>query len=266
MLEALFSLLAHGADPRPIRLDEATANLVKFFVTIFLAVVMSYPVLAPLFTGQEEAEASEAGEEALKQPVSPTENNSGLLGWVALGLLLMLSMAWWLTRTSIVELTAATTPTPEHAHTQEMGGQVAMWGDFHAEVSRIESGEVRVYLSDSFNRPIAARFFEAEITPYQPEAEKPASTATPTLSPNGTPAAIATPVGTNLPVRENPGEQSTTHSTLPALNGSYRFSRLEQTDKAYRVKVKTPGWSVTLKFTFDGESGRRSLPIWCGTR
>lgn len=248
---SLILLLAHGADPRPISWDEATANLVKFFVTILLAVLMSYPVLAPLFTGEDEAADDDAVEQ---QPAPATDQNSGLLGWVGIGLLLMLSMAWWLTRTSIVELTAASTPTPEHAHTQEMGGQVAMWGDFHAEVSRIESGEVRVYLSDAYNRPIAARFFEAEITPFQEPAKDSSPLATPTDKPS--PAS-------DLSTAPSPG---TARLTKPALNESYRFARLDQQDKAYRVKVKTPGWSVTLKFVFDGENGRRSLPIWCGTR
>ncbi len=262
-MDSLFLLLAHGADPRPISWDEATANLVKFFVTILLAVLMSYPVLAPLFTGEGEETEGE-GEE--QKPASPTENNSGLLGWVGLGLLLMLSMAWWLTRTSIVELTAAVDPTPEHAHTQEKGGQVAMWGDFHAEVSRIESGEVRVYLTDSYNRPIAARFFDAEITPFAPDSEAAPAPTEGSAEASATPVAVATPNQPPSQPEEAPTASAVVpHSTMPALNDSYRFARLGQERKAYRVKVKTPGWSVTLKFVFDGENGRRSLPIWCGT-
>ena len=224
MLDSLLTLLAHGADPRPIRWDEATANLVKFFVTIMLALVMSYPVLAPLFPKK--------GEQEREEPSEPSEGSSGLVGWVAIGLTLVLSMAWWLTRTSIIELTTAETPKPNHAHAQENGGQIAMWGDFHAEVARIQSGEVRVYLTDSYNRPIAARFFEAEITPIQDKTEK----------------------------------SGKAKETIPGLNDDYRFALMGEEWKAYRVKVKTPGWSVNLKFAFDGLSGRRSLPIWCGSR
>ena len=145
---------------------------------------------------------------------------------------------------------------PDHGHTQERGGQVAMWGDFHAEVARIESGEVRVYLTDSYNRPIAARFFDAQVTPYDPvpQPDRPAE---------ATAVATATPLNEDTS-RPSPAE-SKPRPTLPALNDSYRFARMERDDKAYRVKVSTPGWSVTLKFQFDGENGRRSLPIWCGT-
>lgn len=221
-----FLLWAHGADPRPIRIDEASANLVKFFVTILIALVMTYPVLAPLFP--KKARDAEA-------PAEASEANSGVVGWVALGLLLVLSMAWWLTRTSIVELNAQETPIADHAHVQERGGQVAMWGDFHAEVARIESGEVRVYLTDSYNRPISARFFEAEVAPVK------AGTGA-----NSEPTAEPKP-------------------TISALDDSYRFALLGQEARAYRVKVSTPGWSVKLKFEFDNERGRRSLPLWCGT-
>jgi hypothetical protein len=248
MLESLCLLLAHGADPRPIRWDEATANLVKFFVTILLALLLSYPVLAPLFPRRSETQES---------TLEKAEPNSGLVGWLALGLLLILSMAWWLTRTSIVELTTSEVPAPEHAHTQERGGQVAMWGDFHAEVARIESGEVRVYLTDSYNRPIAARFFQAEVTPIPADSTgvtDPVARATAT--PN-----VAEPRAAGPAVA---GARQA-KVTVPALDDSYRFARLDRSDKAYRVKITTPGWSVTLKFEFDETSRRRSLPIWCGT-
>lgn len=266
-LDSLLILLAHGADPRPIRWDEATANLVKFFVTILIALVMSYPVLAPLFPKK--------GEEP-DGPSEPSEGNSGLVGWVALGLMLVLSMAWWLTRTSIVELTTAETPMPDHAHAQERGGQIAMWADFHAEVARVQSGEVRVYLTDSYNRPIAARYFEAEITPFRSDraprqGDSPSSD--PAASPEATSLATATPAAprSESPDSNNPapaeklGESGATKSTVAGLSDDYRFALLGEEWKAYRVRVKTPGWSVNLKFAFDGANGRRSLPIWCGT-
>ena len=269
MFDSFLTLLAHGADPRPIRWDEATANLVKFFVTILLALVMSYPVLAPLFPKKGEAEREE--------PAEASEDSSGLVGWVAIGLTLVLSMAWWLTRTSIVELTTAETPMPNHAHAQERGGQIAMWGDFHAEVARIQSGEVRVYLTDSYNRPIAARFFEAEITPVSDkmDAALQGSRSVVPSQPDG----VAVPVAASTPAADSPikvtgwtpknsagskfaGE---TKAAIPGLADDYRFALMGEEWKAYRVKVKTPGWSVNLKFAFDGPSGRRSLPIWCGT-
>ncbi len=242
------ALLAHGADPRPISADEATANLVKFFVTIALALVMIVPVLTPLFRPESSGDEPSQG-------TQPSQKNLSLVGWVGVGLMLVLSMAWWLTRTSIVELTTKETPMPDHAHTQEKGGQIAMWADFHAEVSRIESGEVRIHLTDSYNRPIAARFFEAEIAPVA---------GPPALTPSPTPGAgaSATPVD-NSQSGQSLGEGA--KATLPSLNDTYRFAQLGREDKSYRVRVTTPGWSVTLKFEFDEGKGRRSLPIWCGS-
>lgn len=242
------ALLAHGADPRPISADEATANMVKFFVTIALALVMIGPILAPLFRPESPGDEPSQGTQT-------AQKNLSLVGWVGVGLMLVLSMAWWLTRTSIVELSTQETPMPEHAHTQEKGGQIAMWADFHAEVSRIESGEVRIHLTDSYNRPIAARFFEAEIVPVAPSSE-----VTPSPSPGV--RASATPTGdAEIDPSLGPGAKA----TLASLNDTYRFAQLRREDKAYRVRVATPGWSVTLKFEFDEGRGRRSLPIWCGT-
>lgn len=245
----LLNLLAHGADPRPISGDEATANLVKFFVTIFLALMMVTPVLAPLFRADSTKDQS-------PQEQAPPKNLA-LIGWVGIGLMLVLSMSWWLARTSLVELNAKEAPMPEHTHTIEQGGQMAMWSDFHAEVSRIESGEVRIHLSDSYNRAIAARFFQAEIV-----AVDPSDTPTPATAKTPAPRASATP--TDDAPKNSLGAKAV--ETMPALNDTYRFAVLPREAKAYRVRVQTPGWSVTLKFEFDEGRGRRSLPIWCGTR
>ncbi len=220
--------LAHGADPRPITGDEATANLVKFFVTISLTMLMGYPILAPLF------QQSDKDGPKISTTASSDEGSKGLIGWIGLILLLVLSMGWWLTRSSMVALTTEPTVAEDHRHTQVQGGQIAMWGDFHAEVARIESGEVRIYLSDSFGRPIAARFFDAQVSP----------------SLEGDEAA-------------NPDKKF--QETTPSLDDKFRFALMSKDETGVRVKVKTPGWTVTLKFRFDGENGRRSLPFWCGT-
>ena len=220
--------LAHGADPRPITGDEATANLVKFFVTISLTIFMAYPILAPLFR------QSDKDEPQISSPASTGEGSKGLIGWIGLVLLLILSMGWWLTRSSMVALTAEPTVSEDHRHTQVKGGQIAMWGDFHAEVARIESGEVRIYLSDSYGRPIAARFFDAQVS-ASPANDEPTT-----------------------PEKEF-------HETTPSLDDKFRFALMSKEETGVRVRVETPGWTVTLKFRFDEENGRRSLPIWCGT-
>lgn len=233
-------LLAHGADPTPLDWDEALANLVKFGVTFLLIGFMSYPVLAPLFTAGGE----NGGADVPLEPPStsdeapePRTDNRDVVGWVALGLLLVLSMFWWLARTSLVEvLTEEPSMKEDHAHAQIAGGQVAMWGDFHAEVARIESGEVRIYLRDSYNRDIGSKFFDAKVLPL--------------------------PLGAT-PAPEEEGEYL---STEESLDGAYRFLRAPREYQEYKIKIVTPGWTSSLRFAFDGTKGKSSLPIWCATR
>mgnify|MGYP000465818147 CR=1 FL=1 len=219
-------LLAHGADPTPLDWDEALANLVKFGVTFLLIGFMSYPILEPLLRDQ----GADTGD--LETPAKhPGRAKSETVGWFLVAGALVLGLGWWLTRTSLVEvMTEEPVLKEDHAHTQEVGGQVAMWADFHAEVVRVESGEVRIYLRDSYNRDIAARFFEAEVSPF------------------------------------SEGAEDDFQSTEPSLKDSYRFVRLSTEQKQYRIKVSTPGWTTTLRFEFDENNGRRSLPIWCATK
>lgn len=220
-------LLAHGADPSPLEGYEAAANLVKFTVTFLLVSAMSYPILAPLFKQSEDSESS-----AESDPASVSERKQDPVGWLGLGVLLVLALGWWLTRASLVEVMTEEPSAAEHLHQSAEGGQIAMWADFHAEVVRIETGEIRVFLTDAYSRPIAARYFDAEVQSVGPQ-----------------------------------GPQSEPFlQTTPSLDGSHRFVRANRDQTTTRVKVSTPGWNVTLKFDFDGESGRRSLPIWCGTK
>lgn len=224
-------LLAHGADPRPLQWDEALANLVKFAVTFLMVLVMSYPVLAPLF--RQPGQVERPDREVLSNHTPPARQE--LVGWLALGLVLILGLGWWLARSSLIEvMTEEDKEKEDHAHTQTMGGQVAMWGDFHAEVARIESGEVRIYLRDSYNRDIASRYFDAEVKSVQDQdTDRPEETFQPTQA---------------------------------ALNESYRFVRLGRDAVHYKIKVSTPGWTASLKFDFDGTRGRRSLPLSCTAR
>ena len=251
-------LLAHGADPTPLAWDEALANLVKFAVTFVLIGFMSYPVLGPLISDMQSQKEGHSSPNETETPSNqPESGKQEIVGWIGVGLVLVLAVGWWLARTSLVEvMTEESKETEDHAHTQTEGGQIAMWGDFHAEVVRVESGEVRIYLSDSYNRDIAARFFEAEITPLR-KAE-----STDTTPSTG---ATATPIPAEL---SSPAEQGAPNSpratqTEASLNDTYRFARLDRQYEAYKVKVSTPGWTSSLRFDFDGGKGRRSLPIWC---
>ena len=250
VLDLIGLILAHGADPTPLDWDEALANLVKFSVTFILIGFLSYPIIAPLFSGDDGASEDKAASNAAGI------NNSEAVGWLGAGLLLVLAVGWWLTRTSIVEvMTEESTIKEDHAHTQTEGGQIGMWGDFHAEVVRVESGEIRIFLRDSYNRDIAARFFDADVQPLEGDLPN-TEVETPT------PKAIATPQARTA---QTAVDDPTFHSTESALNEAYRFCRLPRDVNRYRVKISTPGWNTTLKFNFDGTKGKRSLPIWCAT-
>lgn len=246
-------LLAHGADPTPLAWDEALANLVKFFVTFLVIGFMSYPVLAPLLKEGDTNQEEGPGQSDQGPPSKKNFSTNESAGWVAIGLVLVFALGWWLTRTSLVEvMTEEKNEKEEHAHTQTEGGQVAMWGDFHAEVVRVESGEVRIYLTDSYNRDIAARFFEAEIEPLERVDGG---------SKSPEPKATAVPRTEMSDIKNQPRFLQTKAS----LNDAYRFARVERSYNLYRIKVSTPGWTASLKFDFDGSKGRRSLPIWCAS-
>ncbi|MBI3182633.1 MAG: cupredoxin domain-containing protein [Myxococcales bacterium] len=51
---------------------------------------------------------------------------------------------------------------PSHDHASIFGGAVGMAGDLHIEVLALRAGEVRVYLSDDFRRPVDVRGVKGE--------------------------------------------------------------------------------------------------------
>lgn len=244
--------LAHGADPTPLDWDEGLANLVKFAVTFLLIGCMSYPVLAPLFfesTSNPESKKNQDSLETKEEPESKavdiappsatpeTPENRDVVGWIAVALLVVLSMFWWVARSTLVEvMTEESAVKEDHNHVQTMGGQVAMWADFHAEVARIESGEIQIFLRDSYNRDISAKFYQARVLALPLEATPP------------------------------PEEEAEYVATEESLNGTYRFLRAPREFQQYKIKIDTPGWTSSLRFVFDESKGRSSLPIWCSTR
>jgi hypothetical protein len=52
---------------------------------------------------------------------------------------------------------------PSHDHASLFGGAVGMAGDLHLEVLALRSGEVRIYLSDDFRKPIEAGGTSGEV-------------------------------------------------------------------------------------------------------
>ncbi len=209
-LALLVILLAHGADPTPLDWPEALARLVQFGG-------FSVGAITLLWLG--------FGRTAHKQDGDQEEQPTSASGWSALGLVVLAMFGWWLLRTASVEMMTQEPSLQDHSHTPVEGGQVAMWWDFHAEVARIESGELRVFVTDSYDRRVSADFYQVEVTP----------------------------------------ESGIPRFMEPSLDGSFRFLRLPRNDRQYSLKISTPGWNVTLNFLFDEERGRRSLPFWCGT-
>lgn len=98
----------------------------------------------------------------------------------------------------------------EHDHTAYYGGMVAMAGDFHTEVLMLESGEVRLYVSDAYRKllPVFGMSGSAEAR------EGAGSVRTATLRPDPTnqflqarfepPKAKMVELTTRLPLADNP--------------------------------------------------------------
>lgn len=204
-------LLAHGADPTPLGWDELLANLIKFGVTTGMVLAFAAQIVAPHFRELEEKRRQE------------------ILGWAAIAAFLVLGMGWWLTRQSVTEVMTEENAGKHEVHLNSKGGQVAMWGDYHAEVMRLVSGEYRLFLTDAYRRPIGNEHFTAQIA------------------------------------ARRPGEPEQFKKMDKALAGGYLFALLGPEDRAIAVKVGTPGWEVRLVFEFDESRGKRSLPLWCGT-
>ena len=120
----------------------------------------------------------------------------------------------------------------EHAHSIYHGGQMVMWGDYHAEVARAISGEYRVWLTDVYRRSISAEFFSGTLYPRDPKT------------------------GQLDQARALPLEMS--------LDKDYLFVTLDRSVKSVELFLKYPGNTIRLDFEFDGLKGRRSVKDWCG--
>ncbi|MBI3929395.1 MAG: hypothetical protein HY319_27870 [Armatimonadetes bacterium] len=204
--------LAHGNDPEPSSPEELLANLVLFLVTLGVAAAFSGRVLGPMF-----ADASRRQE---------------LVGWGALVAGLMLGVSWWLARQTVAEAFLAKPTPPQHdIHFLASGGQVAMWGDYHAEVSRFRSGEFRLFVSDAYRRPISTHHYRATIAPRDEKTGVPGP-----------------------PLR----------SMEESAGKDYLFALLEPGDRSVQLEVAVPGRKVRLNFLFDETAGKRSRPIECG--
>lgn len=98
----------------------------------------------------------------------------------------------------------------EHEHSSHAGGQVGMIGDLHLEVLLLRSGEVRVYLSDAFRRPVSALGRRGTVDVRVGDAEPASAPLEPAeqgayLAARTAPASTEVEVTVHLPVPEDPG-------------------------------------------------------------
>lgn len=202
---------AHGQDPEPLPWHELLSNLGVMLITMFGAAMSGRFVLWPIL-----------------KPELQGERRHEVLGWCALGLAVLLGTSWWATRQTVTE--ALTPPPPKdplHSHHIDHGGQVAMWGDYHAELVRQPSGAYQFWLSDAYRRAIGAEHYTASIQPR--------NQANPT-----------------------PLEAS--------LDGSFRQATLERNVKRVDVEVTLSGFKEPIKllYAFDGSQKRGAMAGFCG--
>lgn len=204
---------AHGNDPSFLPPIELFGNWVLAMVTLVMAGGMARMALAPLFVQDDDP-----------------KSRSEIAGWTAISMAVLVAMGTWITRQSLVEAVAPPPAPAEHMHSIYHGGQMVMWGDYHAEVARAVSGEYRVWLTDVYRRSIAAEYFSGTIYPRDPKTGK--------LGP-----------GTEL-------EKS--------LDNDYLMALLDRDIKSVEVFLQYPGNTIRLDFEFDSDKGRKSVKEWCG--
>ena len=201
---------AHGQDPAPLPWHELLSNLGVMLITLGLAVALARWTIGPL----------------IKHELAGARRQE-MLGWCALGLAVLLGTSWWATRQTVTEAFAPPPPRdPLHSHHIDHGGQVAMWGDYHAELTRLPSGDYQFWMSDAYRRAIGAQHYTATIR--------------------------ARPSG--LPVRLE-----------PSLDGAFRQAKLERRVKVVEVLVQLPGMksAVKLSYAFDGTQ-KKGMASYCG--
>lgn len=204
---------AHGNDPSFLPPIELFGNWVLAIVTLVMAGGLARLALAPL----------------LKQDDDP-KSRSEIAGWTAISLGLLVAMATWITRQSLLEAVSPPISPQEHAHSMYHGGQMVMWGDYHAEVARNVSGEYRLWMTDKYRRSISAEFFSGTVSARDPRTGK---------------------LGESVPLDMS-------------LDNDYLFGSLDRRTKSVEVFIKYPGNTIKLDFEFDSAKGRKSLKEWCG--
>lgn len=209
-----FLVFAHGNDPGILAPGELFGNWALAAVALGLAIGLCGAVLRPVF---EQAEG---------------KTRSEVAAWAAISLGVVLAMLTWITRQSLLEALSPPPKVVEHAHAVYHGGQMVMWGDYHAEIARAISGEYRIWMSDKYRRSISARFFQATLYPRDPQS-------------NQVDLERAFPLDVSL-------------------DNDYLFAIVDREIEHVQIRIEYPGDYVKLDLDFDGSQGKKSLPDWCG--
>ena len=210
----MFFLLAHGNDPQPLPWFVLLADAMVAIVAMGLAAFFSRNELAPIFREMDPKKRPEVA------------------GWVAVALGMLIATGAWVTRESLMEVVVPVRDGLKHLHSLGNGGQVAMWGDYHAELARNVTGEYRMFFTDAYQRPISSEYFEGRLVPR-----------------NGFTGEL---------------DESGAVTLVESLGHDYRFAITPRSVIGGQAQMKYPGGTINFNFLFDGKRGHQSLNGWCG--
>lgn len=208
-----FIVLAHGNDPRSLPPAELFGHWALAMVTLLLAAGLGRLALQPVFQQADEKRGEVAA-------------------WTAIAIGLLVAMGTWITRQSLVEAVSPPPPPQEHGHSLYHGGQIVMWGDYHAEVARAISGEYRVWLSDKYRRSISSQFFSGKVYPKDPKTGRP--------------------------------DEKNALPLEMSLDKDYLTATLDRQVKSVQVFISYPGSTIRLDVDFDQPKSKKSVKDWCG--
>lgn len=199
--------LGHGADPTPLTWDEVLATLGLASVTFGMLALLSYRAVLRYAPGQDIRRR--------------------LTAWAVLGAALVVGLLGAFLRSAFRQLSEARPPDGFHGHYRGWGGQVAMYRNYHIEVTRDQAGDYRVFVTDAYRRPISPKFLRGSL-----RAEK----------------------GDDpIPLE-------------PSLDNAYATARLPREVRQVRLLLTLPEKSVEYRFDFEQRPGPPLPPQLCGER
>lgn len=162
---------------------------------------------------------------AVLRYVSGPEIRRRLAAWAVVGALLAIGLIGAFLRSAFRQLSEARPPDGFHGHYRGQGGQVAMYRNYHIEVTRNLAGEYRVFVTDAYRRSISPKFFGGNVR--------------------------AESGGDSIPLE-------------PSLDNAYATARLPREVRQIRLLLTLPGQSLNLRFDFSQRLGPPLPPQLCG--